>query len=185
MSSLPTSSFITLMHIPIFQYPLNLFDSPIHHTQCHSWPHHRTHFSYHIPLPILPFLPRPFVFYLLTYIKLYVHSHPHLSIPHMLHAHTSNPSLHSHFEPHSHAQPLATSLTLADTLEAFYISIKLGVEGIGEILKRSISAALTRCPNSELLNVFLEKITEKFDSIISSFPHLDKESIHMIQITES
>lgn len=82
-------------------------------------------------------------------------------------------------------QPLATLLTLADAPEAFYISVKLGVEGIGEILKRSISTALTRYPNSERLNVLLEKIMEKFDSIISSFTHLDKEFTHMIQITKS
>ena len=52
-------------------------------------------------------------------------------------------------------QPLATLLTLVDAPEAFYISVKLGVEGIGEILKRSVSAALTRYPNSERLNVVM------------------------------
>ena len=52
-------------------------------------------------------------------------------------------------------QPLATLLTLADAPKAFYISVKLGVEGIGEILKRSISTALTRYPNSERLNVVM------------------------------
>ena len=82
-------------------------------------------------------------------------------------------------------QPLATLLTLADAPKAYYISVKLGVEGIGEILKRSISAALTRYPNCKRLNVLLEKITEKFDPIISSFTHLDKEFTHMIQITTS
>lgn len=49
-------------------------------------------------------------------------------------------------------QPLATLLALADAPEAFYISVKLGVEGIGELLRRSISAALSRYPNSERLN---------------------------------
>lgn len=52
-------------------------------------------------------------------------------------------------------QPLANLLTLADAPEAFYISVKLGVEGIGEILKRSISAALSRYPNSERLNAVM------------------------------
>lgn len=52
-------------------------------------------------------------------------------------------------------QPLATLLTLADAPEAFYISVKLGVQGIGEILRRSISDAMDRYPNSERLNMVL------------------------------
>lgn len=49
-------------------------------------------------------------------------------------------------------QPLAVRLALADAPEAFYISVKLGVEGIGEILRRSIAAALSGFSNSERLN---------------------------------
>ncbi|PON40043.1 Armadillo-type fold containing protein [Trema orientale] len=49
-------------------------------------------------------------------------------------------------------QPLAALLSLADAPEAFYISVKLGVEGIGEILRRSISATLSRYPNNDRLN---------------------------------
>lgn len=49
-------------------------------------------------------------------------------------------------------QPLATLLALANAPEAFYISVKLGVEGIGELLRRSISAALSRYSNNERLN---------------------------------
>ncbi|XP_057979447.1 uncharacterized protein LOC131165551 isoform X2 [Malania oleifera] len=82
-------------------------------------------------------------------------------------------------------QPIATLLKLVDAPEAFYISVKLGVEGIGEILRRSISNTLSRYPNSERLNMLLEKITGKLDSIISSFTHLDKEFSHMIEITKS
>lgn len=82
-------------------------------------------------------------------------------------------------------QPLATLLTLADAPEAFYISVKLGVQGIGEILRRSISDALDRYPNSERLNMLLENITERFDVLVSSFSHLDKEFSHMVQITKS
>ncbi|XP_024020502.1 uncharacterized protein LOC21409013 isoform X2 [Morus notabilis] len=82
-------------------------------------------------------------------------------------------------------QPLAALLALADAPEAFYISVKLGVEGIGEILRRSISAALSRYPNSDRLNMLLETVTEKFDEIISSFTHLDREFSHMLQITKS
>ncbi|XWS66021.1 hypothetical protein CRYUN_Cryun05aG0164400 [Craigia yunnanensis] len=82
-------------------------------------------------------------------------------------------------------QPIATLLVLADASEAFYISVKLGVEGIGELLRRSISAALSRYPNSERLNTMLENITEKLDTIISSFTHLDKEFLHLKQITKS
>ncbi|KAJ7975837.1 SANT domain-containing protein 2 [Quillaja saponaria] len=82
-------------------------------------------------------------------------------------------------------QPLAALLAQADAPEAFYISVKLGVEGIGEILRRSISSALSKYPNSERLNMLLEVVAEKFDTIISSFTHLDKEFSHLIQITKS
>ncbi|XP_022765193.1 uncharacterized protein LOC111310226 isoform X2 [Durio zibethinus] len=82
-------------------------------------------------------------------------------------------------------QPIATLLALADAPEAFYISVKLGVEGIGELLRRSVSAALSRYTNSERLNKLLENITEKLDTIISSFTHLDKEFLHLKQITKS
>ncbi|AEE75220.1 hypothetical protein ISN45_At03g012440 [Arabidopsis thaliana x Arabidopsis arenosa] len=82
-------------------------------------------------------------------------------------------------------QPLAVRLALADAPEAFYISVKLGVEGIGEILRRSIAAALSGFSNSERLNQLLANITEKFDTIIGSFTHLDKEFLHLKQITKS
>ncbi|XP_041000434.1 uncharacterized protein LOC121246368 [Juglans microcarpa x Juglans regia] len=82
-------------------------------------------------------------------------------------------------------QPLAVLLTLADAPEAFYISVKLGVEGIGEILRRSISSMLSKYPNSERLNTLLEIVVDKFDTILSSFTHLDREFSHMIQITKS
>ncbi|KAI4382832.1 hypothetical protein MLD38_008744 [Melastoma candidum] len=82
-------------------------------------------------------------------------------------------------------KPLAILLILADAPEAFYISVKLGVQGIGEILRRSISDALDRYPNSERLNMLLESITERFDVLVSSFTHLDIEFSHMIQITKS
>ncbi|KAE9615671.1 hypothetical protein Lalb_Chr04g0257821 [Lupinus albus] len=86
---------------------------------------------------------------------------------------------------HEDIQPLAALLAQTRAPEAFYISVKLGVEGIGEILRRSIASALSRYPNSERLNTLLEIVAEKFDSIISSFTHLDKEFSHMIQKTKS
>ncbi|KAH1045651.1 hypothetical protein J1N35_036435 [Gossypium stocksii] len=82
-------------------------------------------------------------------------------------------------------QPIAALLTLADAPEAFYISVKLGVEGIGELLRRSLSATLATYPNSELLHTLLENITEKLDRIISSFTHLDTEFLQLKQITKS
>lgn len=54
-------------------------------------------------------------------------------------------------------QPLAALLTLVDAPEAFYISVKLGIEGIGEILRRSISASLSGYPNSERLNMVMSQ----------------------------
>ncbi|CAL5322455.1 unnamed protein product [Camellia sinensis] len=82
-------------------------------------------------------------------------------------------------------QPIATLLMLADAPDAFFISVKLGVEGIGELLRRSIASALSTYPNSDRLNTLLEKITEKLDTFISSFTHLDKEFAQLIQITKS
>ncbi|KAF5799947.1 hypothetical protein HanXRQr2_Chr07g0310341 [Helianthus annuus] len=82
-------------------------------------------------------------------------------------------------------QPIASLLTLADAPEALHISVKLGIEGIGDILKRSISAALPRYSNSERLNTLLEKIMEKFDALLRSLTHLDKEFSHMTELTKS
>ncbi|KAE9611610.1 hypothetical protein Lalb_Chr06g0164301 [Lupinus albus] len=82
-------------------------------------------------------------------------------------------------------QPLAAMLAQTNAAEAFYISVKLGVEGIGGLLRRSIASALSRYPNSERLNALLEIVTEKLDAIISSFTHLDEEFSNMIQITKS
>ncbi|XP_058182356.1 uncharacterized protein LOC131300496 [Rhododendron vialii] len=82
-------------------------------------------------------------------------------------------------------QPVATLLMLAEAPEAFYLSVKLGVEGIGELLRRSISAALLTYPNSDRLNTLLEKITEKLDTFTNSFSHLDKEFGQTVQITKS
>lgn len=48
-------------------------------------------------------------------------------------------------------QPIATLLMRADIPEALHISIKLGVEGILELLQRSISTQLSRYPNSDRL----------------------------------
>ncbi|KAI4351056.1 hypothetical protein L6164_005443 [Bauhinia variegata] len=86
---------------------------------------------------------------------------------------------------HDEIQPVAALLAQTNASEAFYISVKLGVQGIGEILRRSIASALLRYPNSERLNTFLEIVAEKFDSIISSFTYLNMEFSHMIQITKS
>ncbi|CAN0837300.1 hypothetical protein LINGRAHAP2_LOCUS1766 [Linum grandiflorum] len=81
--------------------------------------------------------------------------------------------------------PLATLFSLVDAPEAFYISVKLGVEGIAELLRRSISSALARYSNNERLNMLLETITETFDRIINSFTRVDKEFFHLIQVTKS
>ncbi|XP_024041376.1 uncharacterized protein LOC18045286 [Citrus clementina] len=82
-------------------------------------------------------------------------------------------------------QPIAALLALADAPEAFYISVMLGLEGFGEFLRRSISVALSRYPNRERLNMLLENMIEKFDMIISSFTHLDKEFSNLKQTTKS
>ncbi|GMH07937.1 hypothetical protein Nepgr_009777 [Nepenthes gracilis] len=82
-------------------------------------------------------------------------------------------------------QPIATLLSLANAPEAFHISVKFGVQGIGEILRRSVCVALSRYPGSEQLNILLEKITGRFDSIIGSFTNLENEFSQMRQITKS
>lgn len=50
-------------------------------------------------------------------------------------------------------QLVASMLSLADAPEAFYIAVKHGVEGIGEILRRPISAAMSRSLNWERLDL--------------------------------
>ncbi|CAM8962195.1 unnamed protein product [Rhodiola kirilowii] len=79
---------------------------------------------------------------------------------------------------------IASLLILADSPEAFYMTVKLGVAGVVEILRGSISSALTRYPNRERLSLLLEKITTRFDTIITSFTHLDDEFSHFMQITK-
>ncbi|PIN04332.1 hypothetical protein CDL12_23134 [Handroanthus impetiginosus] len=81
-------------------------------------------------------------------------------------------------------RPIATLLVLADAPEALHISVKLGVEGIVELLRRSISTALSTYPNNDRLLMLLEKIVEKFDTLIGSFTHVDKEFTQMIQLTK-
>lgn len=52
-------------------------------------------------------------------------------------------------------QTLATLLSLANAPEAFHISVKLGVDRIGELLGRSVSSALSRYSDSEQLNTVM------------------------------
>uniref|UniRef100_A0A7N0V565 Uncharacterized protein n=1 Tax=Kalanchoe fedtschenkoi TaxID=63787 RepID=A0A7N0V565_KALFE len=80
---------------------------------------------------------------------------------------------------------IASLLILADSPEAFYMTVKVGFAGVVEILRGSISAALSRYPNKERLNSLLEKVTTKFDTIITSFTHLDNEFSHFMQITKA
>ncbi|KZV22590.1 hypothetical protein F511_02607 [Dorcoceras hygrometricum] len=82
-------------------------------------------------------------------------------------------------------RPIATLLMLADAPEAMHISVKLGVEGIVELLRRSVSTALSTYPNNDRLVMLLEKVVEKFDTLIGSFTHLDQEFNQMIRITKS
>ncbi|KAJ6820092.1 uncharacterized protein M6B38_399295 [Iris pallida] len=82
-------------------------------------------------------------------------------------------------------QLVASMLSLADAPEAFYIAVKHGVEGIGEILRRPISAAMSKTSNYERLDLLLDKITRKLDATICTFTRLDDEFSDMIQITKS
>lgn len=82
-------------------------------------------------------------------------------------------------------RPIATLLVLADAPEALHSSVKLGVEGIVELLRRSISTSLSTYPNNDRLLMLLEKVVQKFDALIGSFTRVDKEFTQMIQITKS
>ncbi|CAI9774828.1 unnamed protein product [Fraxinus pennsylvanica] len=82
-------------------------------------------------------------------------------------------------------QPIATLLMLADAPEALHLSVKLGVEGMVELLRRSISTALSRYPNNDRLITLLQSMVEKFDMLMRSFTHLDREFTQMVQITKS
>ncbi|XP_074564461.1 LOW QUALITY PROTEIN: uncharacterized protein LOC141820987 [Curcuma longa] len=82
-------------------------------------------------------------------------------------------------------QPLVSMLMLANAPEAFHIAVKHGVDGIGEILKRSISAALLRSSNYERQNMLLDKIIRKLDTTLSTFTRLDSEFSYMIRLTKT
>ncbi|CAL9111678.1 unnamed protein product [Musa acuminata var. zebrina] len=86
---------------------------------------------------------------------------------------------------HDDIQPLVAMLMLANAPEAFYIAIKHGMDGIGEILKRSISVALLRSSNYERQNMLLDKIMRKLDATISVFTRLDTEFTYMFRITKT
>lgn len=47
---------------------------------------------------------------------------------------------------------IASLLILADSPEAFYMTVKVGVAGVVKILKGSISSALSRYPNRDRLS---------------------------------
>ncbi|KAL6581155.1 hypothetical protein OROMI_007078 [Orobanche minor] len=81
-------------------------------------------------------------------------------------------------------RPIATLLLLADAPEALHIPVKLSVEGILKLLRRSISTALSTYPDNERLLTLLEKIVERLDTLVGSFTHVDREFTKMIQITK-
>lgn len=82
-------------------------------------------------------------------------------------------------------RPIAVYLVLANAAEALHISVKLGVEGIIQLLRRSVSSALSRYANSDRLIMLMDKIVEKFDAHIRSFTHLDQEFGTMTLISKS
>ncbi|ONM34172.1 hypothetical protein ZEAMMB73_Zm00001d041953 [Zea mays] len=83
------------------------------------------------------------------------------------------------------AQPLASLLAFADAPEAFYISVKHGVEGVGDMLRKAISAALSQSAQYDQLNVLLDKVMRKLDGTASTFSRIDNEFSYMIQVTKS
>ncbi|KAK1396296.1 Vacuolar protein sorting/targeting protein like [Heracleum sosnowskyi] len=83
------------------------------------------------------------------------------------------------------SQVIATLLTLADAPEALHISVRLGVDGVGDLLKRSVASALSRYANCDRLNLLQEKIIERFDTIVRSFSNLDTEFSHLRHISKS
>ncbi|XP_062232552.1 uncharacterized protein LOC133929781 isoform X2 [Phragmites australis] len=83
------------------------------------------------------------------------------------------------------AQPLASLLAFADAPEAFYISVKHGVEGVGDMLRKAISAALSQSAEYDQLNVLLDKVIKKLDGTVSTFSRIDSEFAYMIQVTKS
>ncbi|KAL6882657.1 hypothetical protein ACP4OV_011347 [Aristida adscensionis] len=66
------------------------------------------------------------------------------------------------------AQPLASLLAFADAPEAFYISVKHGVEGVGDMLRKAISAALSQSAEYDQLNVLLDKLSFAVIDIMNS-----------------
>lgn len=65
-------------------------------------------------------------------------------------------------------RPIATLLVLADAPEALHISVKLGVEGIVELLRGSISTSLSTYPNNDrLLTVYFANVLDVVHTIIA------------------
>ncbi|WVZ67224.1 hypothetical protein U9M48_016332 [Paspalum notatum var. saurae] len=82
------------------------------------------------------------------------------------------------------AQPLASLLAFADAPEAFYISVKHGVEGVGDMLRKELSAALSQSAQYDQLNVLLDKVMRKLDGTVSTFSRIDNEFAYMIQMCD-
>ncbi|KAL6613719.1 hypothetical protein ACP70R_035989 [Stipagrostis hirtigluma subsp. patula] len=83
------------------------------------------------------------------------------------------------------AQALASFFAFADAPEAFYISVKHGVEGVGDMLRKAISVALSQSAEYDQLNVLLDKVIRKLDGTVSTFSRIDNEFAYMIQITKA
>ncbi|KAJ3676445.1 hypothetical protein LUZ60_003857 [Juncus effusus] len=80
-------------------------------------------------------------------------------------------------------RPLVSLFTVNDfASEAFYLMVKNGSDGIGDVLRSSI---FRRNSEFEHLNLILEKIVNKLEFTIRSFAGIDTEFLHMVQITKN
>ncbi|KAL4188937.1 hypothetical protein AMTRI_Chr08g204570 [Amborella trichopoda] len=83
-------------------------------------------------------------------------------------------------------QPIAAMLTILDAPEAFHVSVKYGLEGVGGLLRRSTSATMSRSAVSGHFNsTLLEDIMKMFDTIITSVTHTDEEFVDMLRMTKA
>ncbi|KAF3330486.1 hypothetical protein FCM35_KLT03840 [Carex littledalei] len=69
--------------------------------------------------------------------------------------------------------------------EAFYLTVKYGVEGTGDILRSSISRAISHTVDNKHLSLLLEKIINKLEDTVRSFSGIDHEFIYMVQMTKT
>ncbi|KAJ4779233.1 hypothetical protein LUZ62_063490 [Rhynchospora pubera] len=83
-------------------------------------------------------------------------------------------------------KPLVSLFMVGDRgPEAFYATVKYGVEGTGDILRSSISRAFSHSVENEHLSSLLEEIINKLEATVMSFSGIEHEFLNMVKMTKT